>query len=38
MARVDQLNFDIALRVSNADHQPVADKATQDSPFGTCVQ
>jgi hypothetical protein len=38
MARVDQLIFDIALKVGNADHKPVVDKAKQDSPFGTCVQ
>jgi len=38
MARVDQLIFDIAVKVGNADHRPVVDKAKQDSPFGTCVQ
>jgi hypothetical protein len=38
MARVDQLIFDIAVKVGNLDHRPVVDKAKQDSPFGTCVQ
>ncbi|MGH7523529.1 MAG: M28 family peptidase [Gemmatimonadales bacterium] len=38
MARVDQLIFDIAVRVGDLDHRPVVDKAKQDSPFGRCQQ
>ncbi len=38
MARVDQLIFDIALKVGNAPNKPTVDKAKQDSPFGRCQQ
>lgn len=38
MARVDQLIFDIAVKVGNLDHRPLVDKQKQDSPFGVCQQ
>jgi hypothetical protein len=38
MARVDQLIFDIAVRVGDLDHRPLVDKAKQDSPFARCQQ
>jgi len=38
MARVDQLVYDIALKVGNLDHRVVVDKARPDSPFARCQQ
>ena len=38
MARVDQLVFDIAVKVGNLDHRVVVDKQKFDSPFGRCQQ
>ncbi|MEP6620991.1 MAG: M28 family peptidase [bacterium] len=38
MARVDQLVFDIALKVGNLDHRVTVDKAKPDSPFARCQQ
>jgi len=38
MARVDQLIFDIAVRVGDLDHRPLVDKAKPDSPFARCQQ
>ncbi|MEP6990762.1 MAG: M28 family peptidase [bacterium] len=38
MARVDQLVFDIALRVANLDHRVAVDKPHPDSPFARCQQ
>jgi hypothetical protein len=38
MARVDQLVFDIALKVGNLDHRVTVDKPKPDSPFARCQQ
>jgi hypothetical protein len=38
MARVDQLVYDIALKVGNLDHRVVVDKTKPDSPFARCQQ
>jgi hypothetical protein len=38
MARVDQLVYDIALKVGNLDHRVVVDKPKPDSPFARCQQ
>ena len=38
MARVDQLVYDIALKVGDLDHRVVVDKAKPDSPFARCQQ
>jgi Zn-dependent M28 family amino/carboxypeptidase len=38
MARVDQLVYDVALRVANLDHRVVVDKAKPASPFARCQQ
>jgi hypothetical protein len=38
MARVDQLIFDIAVRVADLDHRPLVDKTKADSPFARCQQ
>lgn len=38
MARVDQLVFDVAVKVANLDHRVVVDKPKPDNPFGGCVQ
>ena len=38
MAKVDQLVFDIAVKVGNLDHRVVVDKEKQASPFGRCQQ
>jgi hypothetical protein len=38
MARVDQLVFDIAVKVGNLDHRVVVDKGKPDSPFARCQQ
>jgi hypothetical protein len=38
MARVDQLVFDIAVKVAGLDHRVVVDKTKPDSPFATCQQ
>jgi hypothetical protein len=38
MARVDQLVYDIAVKVGNLDHRVVVDKAKPDSPFARCQQ
>ena len=38
MAKVDQLVFDIAVKVGNLDHAVVVDKQKQASPFGRCQQ
>ena len=38
MARVDQLIFDIAVKVGNLDHRPLVEKPRQESPFGSCQQ
>ncbi|HMG70562.1 MAG TPA: M28 family peptidase [Gemmatimonadaceae bacterium] len=38
MARVDQLVYDIALKVGNLDHRVMVDKPKPDSPFARCQQ
>jgi hypothetical protein len=38
MARVDQLVYDIALKLGNLDHRVVVDKPKPDSPFARCQQ
>ena len=38
MARVDQLVYDIALKLGNLDHRVVVDKTKPDSPFARCQQ
>jgi len=38
MARVDQLVYDIALKLGNLDHRVLVDKAKPDSPFARCQQ
>jgi Zn-dependent M28 family amino/carboxypeptidase len=38
MARVDQLVFDIALKVADLDHRVTVDKAKLESPFARCEQ
>ena len=38
MARVDQLVYDIALKVGNLDHRVIVDKPKPDSPFARCQQ
>ncbi|HYV97304.1 MAG TPA: M28 family peptidase [Gemmatimonadaceae bacterium] len=38
MARVDQLVFDIAVKVGNLDHRVVVDKTKFESPFSGCQQ
>jgi hypothetical protein len=38
MARVDQLVFDIAVKVANLDHRVAVDKGKPDSPFARCQQ
>jgi Zn-dependent M28 family amino/carboxypeptidase len=38
MARVDQLVFDIAVKVGDLDHRVVVDKTKPDSPFARCQQ
>ncbi len=38
MARVDQLVYDIAMKVGNLDHRVVVDKTKPDSPFARCQQ
>ncbi len=38
MARVDQLVFDIAVKVADLDHRVVVDKTKADSPFARCQQ
>ncbi len=38
MARVDQLVYDIALKVGNLGHRVVVDKTKPDSPFARCQQ
>jgi len=38
MARVDQLVFDIAVKVADLDHRVVVDKTKPDSPFARCQQ
>jgi Peptidase family M28 len=38
MARVDQLVFDVAVRVANLDHRVMVDKPKPDNPFAGCVQ
>jgi hypothetical protein len=38
MARVDQVVYDIALKVGNLDHRVVVDKPKPDSPFARCQQ
>ncbi len=38
MARVDQLVYDIALKVGNLEHRVVVDKTKPDSPFARCQQ
>jgi hypothetical protein len=38
MARVDQLVFDIAVKVGNLDHRVGVDKPRPDSPFARCQQ
>ena len=38
MAKVDQLVFDIAMKVADLDHRVVVDKEKPASPFGGCKQ
>jgi len=38
MARVDQLVFDIAMKVGNLDHRVLVDKTKPASPFAACQQ
>jgi hypothetical protein len=38
MARVDQLVFDIAVKVADLDHRVLVDKPKPDSPFARCQQ
>jgi len=38
MARVDQVVYDIALKLGNLDHRVVVDKPKPDSPFARCQQ
>ena len=38
MARVDQLVYDVAVKVANLDHRVAVDKARPESPFGRCQQ
>ena len=38
MARVDQLIFDIAVKVADLDHRPLVDQTKPDSPFARCQQ
>ena len=38
MARVDQLVYDIAMKVGNLDHRVVVDKTKPESPFARCQQ
>jgi hypothetical protein len=38
MARVDQMVYDIALKLGNLDHRVLVDKPKPDSPFARCQQ